>query len=337
MVLATSHLNLGRAGFQNMAYRETRYAGRIPFAILIIGVLLLARPTVADQRTFNGSYESVWSAAIGALQTRGNAITHSDKANGIITTDFRVLEEEELRYKFSVLISKSGESTTVTATSAAESFEDAGAFTAAGWKATKLGEPPEVELLDAIARRLLPGGAQADSVAFSCRSNLAVGGSMVRGSTYSTFVDFPGLAQTVAIDALMIAIARESLVVGSADKSTGVITAVDEAVNGKSRTIDFAITTGTQGVRVKATQRYGIGERGNASDVGARFCRIMGDVTATMPDRVGLDVSAPSPSTSGPSATTIEERLRTLDELFKKGLITEDEYKKKRADLLSKL
>jgi len=160
---------------------------------------------------------------------------------------------------------------------------------------------------------------------------------MVRGSTYSTFVDYPGLTQTAAIDALMMAIARESLVVGGTDKNTGVITAVDEAVKGKARTIEFGITTATQGVRVKATQRYGIGERGNALDVGARFCRIMGAVIVAMPDRVGLDASTPSPGTSAPSATTIEERLKALDELFKQGLITEDEYKKKRADLLSKL
>jgi len=142
MVSASSHLKFGCIGFRNTPRRDTRYASALRYVILMIGMLLLAHTTAADQRTFNGSYESVWSAAIGALQTRGNAITHSDKANGIITTDFRVLEEEELRYKFSLLISKSGESTTVTATSAAESFEGAGAFTAAGWKATKLGDLP---------------------------------------------------------------------------------------------------------------------------------------------------------------------------------------------------
>jgi hypothetical protein len=318
------------------AWRK-RYRKVSRYAILVSGLFLLARAVAADQRTFGAGYESVWSAAIGALQTRGNAITHSDEANGIITTDFRVLEEEELRYKFSLLLSRSGESTTVTATSAVESFEGAGAFTAAGWKATKLCESPEVELLDAIARRLLPGGAQADNAAFACRANLTIGGSMVRGSTYSTFVEFPGMTQTAAIDALMAAITEESLVVVSADKNAGIITAADEAGTGKSRIIDFAVTPGAQGVRVKATQKYGLGERGNSSNVAARFCRLLGAVTLGMPNHREFEPSTSSPVASKPSTATIEERLRTLDELFKKGLITEDEYKKKRADLLSKL
>lgn len=324
----------GRVALGNTTRRNVNYA-RTLCLIFASGLFLLARPAVAEQRTFNASYESVWSAAVGALQTRGTAITHSDKANGIITTDFRVLEEEELRYKFSLLLSGSGESTAVTATSAVESFEGAGAFTAAGWKATKLGESPEVELLDAIARRLLPGGAQADSTAFACRSNLTIGGSMVRGSTYSTFVDFPGLSKPAAIDALLAAISRESMGVGSTDKSAGTVSAVDETVNGKSRTIDFLVSPESQGLRVKATQKYGIGERGNAADVAARFCRLMGGITAAVPDRPGPSTASSAPSM--PSEATIEERLRTLEELFKKGLITEDEYKKKRADLLSKL
>lgn len=308
-----------------------RHASAIGFAILLT-LLFLAPQSVAEQRTLNAGYESVWSATVGALQTRGLAITHSDKANGIITTDFRVLEEEEVRYKFSLLLGRSGESTSVTATATAESFEGAGAFTAAGWKATKLGESPEIELLDAIARRLRPGGAQADAVAFSCRSNLVIGGSMVRGSTYTTFVDFPGVSQTAAIDALTAAITGESLVVGSVDKSAGEVTSVDETVSGKSRSIDFAVQPAAQGVRVQAMQKFGIGERGQASDVVARFCRLIGGVAAVMPNR-----DNPAPDNSAPSGGTIEERLRTLEELFKKGLITEDEYKKKRADLLSKL
>jgi hypothetical protein len=327
-------LKLRSARVRNGIGPKESYAPAIS-VLLVSGLLLFACPAMADQRTFAATYEPVWSAAIGALQTRGNAITHSDKANGIITTDFRVLEEEEVRYKFSLLVSRNGESTTVTATSAVESFEGAGAFSAAGWKATKLGESPEVELLAAIARRLLPGGAQADSAAFSCRSNLSIGGSMVRGSTYSTFVDFPGLTQPAVIDALLTAITRESLTVSSADESAGLITAVDEAAEGKSRAIDFAVTRGAQGVRLKATQKYGIGERGNASDVIARFCRVMSAVAVTMPDRGTASAAAPEPN--GSSGATIEERLRTLDELFKKGLLTEDEYKKKRADLLSTL
>lgn len=42
------------------------------------------------------------------------------------------------------------------------------------------------------------------------------------------------------------------------------------------------------------------------------------------------------PVTGSAESLSIEDRLRKLDDLYKKGLITEDEYKKKRAELLSK-
>jgi len=83
----------------------------------------------------------------------------------------------------------------------------------------------------------------------------------------------------------------------------------------------------------KITQKYGIGQRGNSADASDQFCGILGTVTAAMP----RSNSASSIPAAVGEPQTIEDRLKRLDELFKKGLITEDEYKKKRAELLSKL
>jgi len=305
-------------------------------AALFVSVLLIPFPLSAtsgtSQRSYQHEFDAVWSAAIGALQVRGNAIIHSDKANGIITSDFKVDQEEEIRHKFNLLLTKDVGKTNVSVTSVVETYEGAGAFTAAGWEGSKSDGVREAKLLDAITLRLQPGGAEIDAADVACRSNLTVGGSMVRGSTYSTFVEFAELATDAAVDALVRAIANASLEVVTVDKSTGSVRAT-EHTGGKSRVIDFTVTPAGRGSRIKITQKYGIGQRGSSAEASDQFCGILGTVAAAMPRS---NSTSSIPATVG-EPQTIEDRLKKLEELFKKGLITEDEYKKKRAELLSKL
>ena len=66
--------------------------------ILVSVVLLLCIWTgwagdtkaLPQQKEYARDFETVWTATIEVLQERGDPIIHSDKANGIITTDFNL-------------------------------------------------------------------------------------------------------------------------------------------------------------------------------------------------------------------------------------------------------
>ncbi len=295
-----------------------------------------AQTAGAVQRSYSYDYEAVWAATIGALQGRGDAIIYSDKPTGIVTTDYKV-EDEEWRHKFNLLLVNNGNTTNVSVSSVVEKFSGSGAFSAEGWDADRSDGVREARLLDSIDRRLQPGGAAADLADTHCRSNFTVGGSMVRGSTYSTFVEFPGLSQASAIEALISAISSDSLTVLTTDKSTGTVSASGEFDNGKSYVLNFTLTSTAGSTRVKVVQKFGIGDRGNAAAVANEFCKIITGISVAMP-RPAATVAISVPPTNKPATDlTIEERLRKLDELYKKGLITQDEYQKKRAELLSQL
>jgi hypothetical protein len=81
-----------------------------------------------------------------------------------------------------------------------------------------------------------------------------------------------------------------------------------------------------------------VGVHANEEPVRDQLCKIISGIALAMPRPSPKPVNAASPPTAAPADnTSIENRLRKLDELYKKGLITEDEYKKKRAELLSRL
>jgi hypothetical protein len=73
------------------------------------------------------------------------------------------------------------------------------------------------------------------------------------------------------------------------------------------------------------------------------LCKILLGLQAPTPVRV--QVAGPGsqaalgaqPAQPAAGGTSIEERLRKLDELHKKGLVSDAEYQEKRAELLSQL
>ncbi|MEA2490897.1 MAG: hypothetical protein QOH21_2689 [Acidobacteriota bacterium] len=308
--------------------------GRLLVAFFLCGLFFVGAPARAagtSQKTFNYQYDSVWAAAIGALQARGSAIIHSDKTTGVITTDYKVdQQDDELRYKFNLLLVKRGDSTNVSVSSVVESFEGTGALAPAAWESAQSDDSREGRLLVGIGRRLVSGGAAADDADGNCRSNLAIGGSMVRGSTYSTFVEFAGVSQAAAFDTLSAALKQESFEIVTTDKSAGVLKVVSAE---GSDNLNFTVSAVDAGTRIKVVQKYGVGKRGNAVNVADQFCKVISAVSVLVPQ-----AASPSAAVDTKAAgATIEERLKRLEELFKKGLITEEEYKKKRADLLRDL
>jgi len=175
----------------------------ILIALFIVGVPIHAATGV--QKTFPTNFDAVWAATIGALQVRGDPIIYSERTTGIITTDYKT-EDEDWRHKFNLLLTRSRDTTTVSVSCIVEEHHGSRAFTAAGWEDSKSNGSRENQLLDAIARRLRPGGAAADMADANCKNNFYVKGSVVRGTTYGTFVEVPGLSVPAAIDRLMAVI-----------------------------------------------------------------------------------------------------------------------------------
>jgi hypothetical protein len=302
---------------------------------VVASVLILAcapaqaAATGAKQRNYTQDYEAVWSATIGALQGRGDPVVYSEKTAGIITTDYKVEEDQDWRHKFNLSLVRNGEVTSVSVTCSVEKIHNSHAFRAGGWEDAKSDGNREALLLEAITRRLQPGGAAADTSDSNCRANFSIRGSVVRGTTYETFDEFQGLAQAAALDALLSAIPQQSLTLVTADKNTGVVSATGQSPRGKSYTLDFTVTSISGGARVSVVQKLHAGDRGHDDAVRDQLCKIVSAVSVAMPKPMTVSAGAGA----SPAGST-EERLRKLDDLLKKGLITKAEYDKKRTDIL---
>lgn len=111
--------------------------------------------TLTPQKQYPRDFEAVWTAAIGVLQEHGDPIINSDKANGIITTDFKA-DEDAWHHKFSLLLVRKGEtSTSVSVTCIVEKMsKSAFAGKYGKWEDKKSDGKRETQLLEAIAQRL---------------------------------------------------------------------------------------------------------------------------------------------------------------------------------------
>jgi len=142
----------------------------------------------------------------------------------------------------------------------------------------------------------------------------------------------------MAIAALIESSSRRSAALLNTDKNKGTVSAAVQSPGGKTYALDFAVVPVSGGVRVSVVQKLHPGDRGHDDAVRDQFCKIISGVAQAMPKPTPRPVRASPPMTGAPADNTpIEDRLRKLDELYKKGLITEDEYKKKRDELLSHL
>ncbi len=139
---------------------------RLPTTV-ITGILCLFVAGFADAdapslKEYSRDFDSVWTATIEVLQVRGDPIVHSDKGNGIITTDYKA-EEGAWRHKFSLLLTRKGElGTTVSVTCALEKMsKSAFAGKYGKWEDKKSDGTRESQLLEAIAQRLQSGTPSA--------------------------------------------------------------------------------------------------------------------------------------------------------------------------------
>lgn len=126
-------------------------------AMLCVG-FMYADTGAASQKEYSRDFDAVWTATIAVLQEHGDPIIHSDKASGIITTDYKA-EEGAWRHKFSLLLARKGDSSTsVSVTCAVEKMsKSAFAGKYGKWEDKKSDGTRETQLLEAISQRLQSG------------------------------------------------------------------------------------------------------------------------------------------------------------------------------------
>jgi hypothetical protein len=165
----------------------------------------------------------------------------------------------------------------------------------------------------------------------SCGSSFTSAGSMLRGATFRASLDVGGVTRESAVKQILKALPEESLAVVAQDQGTGLIQTIGRTPNGKPYSVDFTITETGNGVTAAVVMKTGIGMATRDDAVRDQLCKILDSISDSAESATGAAAAArakPAP---------VEDRLRRLEELRKKGLITEEEYKKKRAELLREL
>ena len=175
---------------------------------------------------------------------------------------------------------------------------------------------------------------------------------MARGTSYETYDEYPASEYTAGLSTVEAAITRAGLTVESAEKTAGILNAVGESERGKAIRYEFTVIPAPGGVRVTAARSLRVGTHGSDDAIRDEMCKVLSTIAETMAAAVPAKAAsapaaklvqpapvtkaAPETSTATP-ATGVEERLRQLEALLKKGLITEEEYQKKRAQILSSI
>ena len=126
----------------------------------------------------------------------------------------------------------------------------------------------------------------------ACFANFDSGGSVLRGTTYSSFEEYPGVRKQVATDALTQALAKRSFTIVSSDDASG-LTAAGTIGGREAQTVTFSVTPVPGGVRLSFQHRLGIGTHGRDDRIQEDLCHVLGDVLPIIRRRI-LDEPAPA-------------------------------------------
>lgn len=271
---------------------------------------------------------ATWQVLVALLQESGDPIVHADKDTGIITTEWKA-EGEEWRHQFVLRVTSNAESsTTVAVACSVESLRSG-----RKWKDEQSDGKREALLLRAVAQRLDPSSPGPSVPSPFCVANFTVGGSMLRGTSYSSFDEFSGLPPEAAAKALQDSAARETFTIASAGNVSGAYIATGMLGGRGQESATFNLIPITGGTKIEVVYKLPAGRHGVDDAIRDQLCSLLGGV-ARLTRRPLASTLATQPAGD---QLTIESRLRKLEELHNKGLITDEEYKKKRAELLSKL
>jgi len=149
------------------------------------------------------------------------------------------------------------------------------------------------------------------------RRELRFGGSVLRGTTYSSFEEYPGVRKRPATDALTQALAKRSFTILSSDDPGGSLTATGTIGGREAQTVTFNVTPIPGGVRLSFQHRLGIGTHGRDDRVQEDLCGVLSEVIPIIRQRI---LSEPAPAVVPPSGVaTVGEGLNAQGRYLRKG------------------
>ena len=222
-------------------------------------------------------------------------------------------------------------------------FEEGAEKASGGGGSTARG--PQAATMEAAGTAHVSGAVEhapsAESTA--CGKSFTSSGSMLRGTTYTAAMTYPSQNRNTVFQRLLTVIPDQKLEVVSNNVDSGGIQAQGKSARGRAYTLNFTVADASPGSRVGVVMKIPIGLSSDDDSARNEICQLLEAVQATSP-AVALSKSTSRVSSitittaeSGAAKPSIEERLKKLEELHKKGLISDDEYKKKRAEILKDL
>lgn len=169
-----------------------------------------------------------------------------------------------------------------------------------------------------------------------CGDNFESSGSALRGSTFVTFTETPGVTVAEAVRRIAARLPEDRMTVLSADERAGTISAEQEAERGAPVPVTIAVTPSERGVRAEMSVKlrpFLMTNREHTRDV---LCSVLASVAGRSSERVVKTNKGDAPKTVG-AGKSVEERLQELEDLYKKKIISKAEYEQKRAAILKDL
>jgi hypothetical protein len=168
-----------------------------------------------------------------------------------------------------------------------------------------------------------------------CAKAFTVAGSMIRGTTYKTSIDVPQIDRAAALDRLASGLQKDGVEIVSTDAAAGTITAQASNEGGHYYAVDLTVAETPGGVNVGVSIKLPAGTRSPDDAMRDWLCSVVH--RAAVPQTASPASAKPRDAAATPSPSGVEERLRKLDDLLKKGLITPEDFQKKKAEILKDL
>lgn len=188
-------------------------------------------------------------------------------------------------------------------------------------------------------RQALGDGDQAPNASATlCGKNFRSSGSMMRGTTFTTH-EMVHVDRAGAVAHLTGVLEERNFEIVGSDSSTGEIRATRPVMRGRGYELTITMSAVLEQTRLDATLKLPMGIPSEDEVVRDDLCAIL----SSLPSSVQQSQAAAGKSTKKTktlpteSATSVEERLKKLDELLSKKLITKEEYEVQRAKILSEL
>lgn len=168
----------------------------------------------------------------------------------------------------------------------------------------------------------------------ACDANFAVETALWKESTYKTNAPYPTLNKTALMRRLLSAASEHELTVLESAVAGVAVTAEVNAPRNKKLTYAFAISDEGPGSRVEVIGKLpGVLNKTQNDELRSKLCAFL-----TAIGSASASAAAEQPTTTSViEKSSVEQRLKNLEDLYKKKVISKEEYDKKRAAILKDL